>query len=507
MSTSARRSLVRCARPDRNARLRLLHKLASRAVGLDLAFPLATGRQGRRIYLDSTASTLMLDVVRDALDKYGPYYSNTHSLVHFGARISTAEYGWAHEMVLRFVNADPETYTSFFVGSGTTGGMNRVARTLAGLRPERDVVITTIMEHHSNDLPHRKHAKEVVHIPAAMGTQSAVDLSQLERALDRHRGRVNYVTVTGVSNVTGIINPVHDIAALAHRHGAMIVVDGAQMVAHLPVKMGGHSDPARDLDILVFSGHKVYAPGSPGAVVARKDLFSKLEPEEVGGGMVEDVWIDRYTATAMLPDREEAGTPNIPGAIGLAASLCALDTVGMDLVYEEECALIAHAMERLKVIEDVVIYGDGDFKRCERAGAVSFNIRGIHHALTAAVLNDYFGIAVRNECFCAHPYVREIITEMLAAEDDALSAEDLEALAELQRGMVRASLGLYTTEADIDALTAALDDISARRDFYAGQYEETGAGDFRHKTYRFEPQRYFSIEGAVGAWFGRPAAQ
>ncbi len=487
--------------PDRAAKLRMMNKLAGQAVGLDLAFPLATGKTGRRIYLDSTASTLRLQVVEDVLNRYQPFYSNTHSLVHFGAQVSTTEYGWAHDMVLRFTSADPATYTAFFVGSGTTGGINRVARTLKQKRPDRDVVITTIMEHHSNDLPHRKHFGKVVHIPASMGTRSAVDLGGLKKALEENSGRVNYVAVTGVSNVTGIINPIYEIAALAHQHGALIVVDGAQMVAHLPVQMSGHADPSRNLDVLVFSGHKIYAPGSPGAVVARSELFQDLEPDEVGGGMVDDVWIDRYTPTARLPDREEAGTPNIPGAIGLAAALYALDRVGMDLVFEEECELVSYALERLRAIEGVVIYGEADLKLCERAGAISFNIRGIHHALTAAVLNDYFGIAVRNECFCAHPYVREMITEMLAEEDEDLSVEQLEALAELQRGMVRASFGLYTTHADIDALVAAVGDISARRDFYAAQYDEDESGAFKHKVFKFDPAQHFSIAGAVDAWF------
>ncbi|MGH7453504.1 MAG: aminotransferase class V-fold PLP-dependent enzyme, partial [bacterium] len=293
----------------------LLEKLAREVIGLDVQYTLATGEHTRRIYLDSTASTLRLKVVQEVLDKFQPYYSNTHSLLHFGARLSTKEYQWAHEMVLEFVRANPEIYTAFFVGSGTTGGMNRVARTLREKRPERDVVITTIMEHHSNDLPHRKHFREVVHIPAAMASRQGgigcVNLRRLEETLREHAGKVNYVAITGVSNVTGIINPIHEIAAMAHQHGALIVVDAAQMAAHVPIQMSGHANPAQDLDVLVFSGHKIYAPGSPGVVITRKDLFADLEPQEVGGGMVDAVYINRYTQSQKFPDREEAGTPNI----------------------------------------------------------------------------------------------------------------------------------------------------------------------------------------------------
>ena len=162
-------------------------------------------------------------------------------------------------------------------------------------------------------------------------------------------------------------------------------------------------DATHDIDVLVFSGHKIYAPGSPGVVVARKELFSGVEPQEVGGGMVEDVWLDRFAPTAKLPDREEAGTPNICGSVGLATALYALYRVGMDTIAQEESELISYVLSRLGEIDDVVIYGDNDADRYKRAGALSFNIKGVHHALTGAVLNDYFNIAVRNECFCAHP--------------------------------------------------------------------------------------------------------
>ena len=138
-----------------NAAKANFEKIKSQAVGLDAEYKLATGETTRRIYLDTTASALRLGVVQDALDKFQPFYSNTHSVLHFGAKLCTMEYEWVHDMVLKFVRADPEIYTAFFAGSGTTAGMNRVARTLREKRPEREIVITSIMEHHSNDLPHR----------------------------------------------------------------------------------------------------------------------------------------------------------------------------------------------------------------------------------------------------------------------------------------------------------------------------------------------------------------
>jgi selenocysteine lyase/cysteine desulfurase len=480
----------------------LLEKVSRDAIGLDAEYTLASGETTRRIYLDSTATTLRLRVVHEALEKYQPYYSNTHSILHFGAKLSTHEFRWAHDMVLEFVHAAPELYTAFFVGAGTTAGINRVARTLREKRPERDVVITTIMEHHSNDLPHRKHSPEVVHIPAQMAKTSIgqVHLERLAEALEQYGERVNYVAITGVSNVTGIINPVQKVAELAHAHGALLVVDAAAMAAHLPIHVSGNANPAHDIDVLVFSGHKVYAPGSPGVVVTRKDLFAGLEPQEVGGGMVDDVHINRYLMMDRFPDREEAGTPNISGAIGLAASLYALSRIGMETVAREEKATIEYAVRRLSEMSEVIIYGEKDCQTCERAGAVSFNIRKIEHALTAAVLNDYFNISVRNQCFCAHPYVREMITEVLAEEEDQLSDEELEAMADLHRGMVRASFGIYSTQADADALVAAVGDVIAKREFYEEQYDRTETGDYIHKTFRFDHTQVFSIRGTVDAW-------
>ena len=485
------------------SRQALLEKLARNVIGLDVRYTLANGERTRRIYLDSTASTLRLQIVQDVLEKFQPYYSNTHSLLHFGAKVSTKEYLWAHEMMLEFVRANPEIYTAFFVGSGTTGGMNRVARTLREKRPERDVVITTIMEHHSNDLPHRKHFREVVHVPAAMAAHSlgCVNLSRIEAALRENAGKVNYVAITGVSNVTGIINPIYDIAELAHRYGALIVIDAAQMAAHVPIQMSGHADSNRDLDVLVFSGHKIYAPGSPGVVITKKDLFLGIEPQEVGGGMVDQVYINRYTQTQKFPDREEAGTPNICGAIGLAAALYALNKIGMDFIAAEEDRLIEYALEKLSTVDDLIIYGETDMTQCQRAGAISFNLRNMDHGLTAAALNDYFNVSVRNECFCAHPYVREMVTMSLSAEAERLSDEELAQLAELHRGMVRASFGVYSTRQDVEALVAALQHISANKEFYQNQFERLPNGDYQHKTFKFDHKKVFGIKEEVDAWF------
>lgn len=478
---------------------RYLQRLRCEVVGLDIQYPVASGGTKRRTYLDSAASTLRLAIVQEILDRYQPHYSNTHSTLHHAARLSTTEYSWAHEMVLDFVGADPAQWMCFFAGSGATAGLNRVARTLRLARPGRDLVVTSIMEHHSNDLPHRKHFPEVIHVGSETTGNSigCVDMARMREVFQAHGARINYVAITGVSNVTGILNPIHEIAALAHRHGALIVVDAAQMAAHVPIRMSGHADPADDLDLLVFSGHKVYAPGSPGVVVARRELFAATEPEEVGGGMVDTVWLDRYTVSSSFPEREEAGTPNIPGAIGLGAALYALKRVGMETIAEEEDRLMAYALKQLSRVPGIAVYGASDPDRSRRTGAITFNLDGCHHAFTAAVLNDYFNIAVRNECFCAHPYVREMVIMSLEEEAAGLSNADLERLADERRGMVRASFGIYNTEEDVDTLVAALQSIFVRRDELLPLYERLANGDFRHRDFSLDAACIYSTRATV----------
>ena len=263
----------------------LLKKIRGDFIGLDTMYTLADGRRTRRIYLDSTASTLIMGSAHKAIQQFYNHYANTHSLLHFSAKISTQEYEWAHNRILSFLQADPEDYTCFFTGSGSTGGINRLARVFRDYNSEKEIAIISLMEHHSNDLPHRKHAKKVVHIPLDNhdGQPGCINVQFLENTLKQNQGNVSYVAVTGVSNVTGIINPIYDIAELAHSYDTFIIVDGAQMVAHLPVKISGHKNQNRNIDAFVFSGHKAYAPASPGTVICRKDILSSIEPEEVGG--------------------------------------------------------------------------------------------------------------------------------------------------------------------------------------------------------------------------------
>ena len=467
--------------------------------GLDTCYRLADGRAIRRHYLDSAASTLALGCARAVADELLRHYANTHSTLHFSARIASHAYHWAHGQVLRFVRADPNRYTAFFAGNGCTAPLNRLARLLAARRAERDVALVSLMEHHANDLPHRKHAGRVVPIPLTgqAPASGAVDLSALERLLERRRGQVNYVAVSAASNVTGIVNPVHDIAALAHAHGAWVIVDASQYLAHAPLSVSDTGAVERELDAVAFSGHKLYAPGSPGAAVVRRDLLEGCEPDEVGGGMVDDVSLADYQVTSRWPDREEAGTPNIVGAVQLGAVLNVLQRIGMGEIHAAEQRLLGRLLVELSAIPGVRIYGDPDPVRTPRLGVISFNLTGLEHGLVAAVLNDYHNVAVRNGCFCAHPYVRELLKPELWELEIDPDAEDAAALLKPWQGMVRVSLGLYTTDEDIDALLAGVRDLGARPDDYRSLYQTDAAGNFQHRTFHVPAESLFDPEAAL----------
>ncbi|HRD49080.1 MAG: aminotransferase class V-fold PLP-dependent enzyme [Candidatus Competibacter sp.] len=477
----------------------MLKGIHSDFIGLDTRYPLADGRVTRRHYLDSAASTLALRSARHVADELLRHYANTHSQAHFSARIAHHAYAWAHEQALHFVQADSERYAAFFAGSGCTAPLNRLARTLAAQRPERDIVLVSLMEHHANDLPHRKHARSVISIPLAgvAPRLGAVDLAALERVLEQHRGRINYVAISAASNVTGIRNPVHEIAALAHAFNAWIVVDASQHLAHAPLTMSDTGAAERELDAVVFSGHKLYAPGSPGVAVVRRALLEGYEPDEVGGGMVEDVHLGDYQITAQFPDREEAGTPNIIGAVQLGAALNVLQQIGMEKVHAAEQQRLQSLLAGLAAIPGVRIYGDPDLDRTPRLGAVAFNLDGLEHGLVAAALNDYHNVAVRNGCFCAHPYVRELLKPELWALDLDPDAEDVAALIQRRQGMVRASLGLYTTDEDLETLLAGICDLRAQPEYYRARYDADAEGNFHHRDFAAPAATLFDPAAAL----------
>ena len=476
----------------------LFEKIRSDFIGLDTEYTLVNGKKTKRIYLDTTASSLMMGVAYRSSYEFLKHYSNTHSLLHFSAKVSTKTYDWIHSRILDFVHADKNEYTCFFMGSGVTAGMNRIAKTFKRLRPERDMVLVSIMEHHSNDLPHRKHGGKVIHIPVN-DNMGGLDLNTIEKYLKQFHDRINYISVTGLSNVTGIINPINKIAKLAHSYGVYIIVDAAQMAAHVPIYMSGFDDKDMEIDALLFSGHKTYAPGSPGVIIARKSFMSAIEPEEVGGGMVDKVFPDNYFVSKTFPDREEAGTPNILGAITLGSAVHILDSIGMDLILEKDINLVNYAMNQMLINKDIYIYGDNDTSICPRAGTISFNIKDMDHGLVAAILNDYYNIAVRNECFCAHPYVEKMLHISHEEEISNLDCIDNNLAWNIEpwMGMIRASFGLYTKESDIDALIIALNDITENKQKFIQEYKLSKDGEYIHKSFTFSSKDFFSLTGTI----------
>ena len=251
-------------------------------------------------------------------------------------------------------------------------------------------------------------------------------------------------------------------------------------------------DQNRSIDFFVFSGHKTYAPGSPGVLIARADLLDKLAPEFYGGGMVAEVSRYDYQVSEQLFDKEHAGTINIPGIFMLASALAFLNKIGMSTIYQQECELTDYLINTLQKHKEIKIYADT--LNVQRVGAVSFNISGMPHELLSLILNDYFAIAVRNDCFCAHPFVREcLVDELWEIEDEA----DLP----LYQGMVRASIGLYSTKEDIDALNQALTSIIAQREYYISQYQRTLGDHFKHNSFTMDTQAHFNITRTLDACF------
>lgn len=442
-------------------------------IGLDTSYPVAGGGSKPRIYLDSAAATLMWEPAHRFGRQFFSHYSNTHSSIHHAARISTDVVEWSRRQILSLLGADPDEYLCFFAGSGSTAGFNRLAGLFQKAADQREIVLVSGMEHHSNDLPHRHHGR-VEYIAVEPG--GGLSVESFEELLEKHRGRVRYATFCAVSNVTGIINPVEELTRIAHKNGVPVIVDGAQAIAHEKICLSP-GDGRAQVDAFVFSGHKLYTPGSPGVVVIKRSLLDELSHTvEYGGGMVDDVYYDDYETVRDPVARQEAGTLNIPGIAMLGATANLLGRIGMEKVENHERELQAYALDRFRRIAGIRIYGDTDLQRSPRLGAFAFNVRGLPHSLTAAILNDYFAIAVRNHCFCAHPYVRELLRPDFVDMPVDGDGEELEAMALDYRGMVRVSFGMYSEKNHIDRIAAALEEICADSDSFISAYRKSDSG-------------------------------
>jgi cysteine desulfurase / selenocysteine lyase len=384
------------------------------------------GGARRLVYLDSAATTQKPALVIEAI---GAYYRKLNANVHRGAYDlavrATEAYEAARRAVAAFVGA-PDADGVVFV-RGTTEALNLAASSLGRLKVHAgDTIVVTAMEHHSNLIPWQLLAQErdARLVMVELTADGRLDVESYRRALE---ARPKIVAFTHVSNVLGTINPVAELTRLAHDAGAVVVVDGAQAVPHLPVNVA-----ALGCDLYAFSGHKMLGPMGIGALVGTPAILDAMPPYQGGGEMIRTVH-DTTATYAPPPHKFEAGTPNVEGAVGLAAAIEYLGALGMESVAAHERALTAYAIERMGAVDGVRIYGPA-----ERAGVVSFTLSDIHpHDLATIV--DSEGVAVRAGHHCAQPLMRRL--------DVAATA--------------RASFYIYNTREDVDALVGALEKARA----------------------------------------------
>jgi cysteine desulfurase / selenocysteine lyase len=430
----------------------LIEKLRAEVTGNDVQVPLLSGGTRSYVNLDNASSTPTFRPVVEKVDEFLRYYSNVGRGTGFKSEIATWAYGESRKTIGRFLGANPDTDT-IIVTRNTTESLNRLA-TLFPFKPD-SVVLTTLMEHHSNDLPWRRRAR-VVH--AGINPDGSLDLDDYAAKLKEHRGKVALVAVTGASNVSGWVNPIHQLARLAHEAGARIAIDGAQIAPHRQIDMRKPDDPEH-LDFVAFSGHKAYAPYGIGILAGDKSMLSAPEPALVGGGVVDLVTLDTIVWRG-LPGREEAGTPAVVGAIAMAAAINLLDAAGWDAIVRHENALTDYALDRLGRIPGVRVYGKAKAGGSgDRIGVIAFSVDGKPDQLVGAVLAYEAGVGARCGLFCAHPYVFALLGVGERATEMACDSASCGRIADLP-GVLRASFGLYNDKTDVDALCDCLEAIA-----------------------------------------------
>lgn len=378
------------------------------------------------IYLDNGATTQKpRQVVESITDEYYSVNANVHRGVHFLSQQATNLHEASRETVRKFINA--RSISEIVFTRGTTESINLVASTFADSQmKEGDEVIVSVMEHHSNIVSWQLQAarKGIVLKVIPMNDRGELLLDEYEKLFSP---RTRLVSVAHVSNVLGTINPVKEMIATAHAHGVPVLIDGAQSIPHMPIDVQD-----LDADFYVFSGHKVYGPTGIGVLYGKETWLDKLPPYQGGGEMIKNVSFE-HTTFNELPFKFEAGTPDYIGSTALAKALDYVSAIGMDKIAAYEHELTVYAMNRLKEIPGMRIFGEAEHK----GGVISFLVGNIHH-FDMGTLLDRLGIAVRTGHHCAEPLMHRMGIE----------------------GTVRASLGLYNTKEEIDALAAGIERVS-----------------------------------------------
>lgn len=377
------------------------------------------------VYLDNAATTQKPRAVVEAItNEYYSVNANVHRGVHFLSQQATDLHETARETVRKFINA--RTTAEVVFTRGTTESLNLVAASYGqAFLHEGDEVILTVMEHHSNIVPWQflRERTGIVIKVVPMDDAGHLDLEAYEQLFTPH---TRLVCVAQVSNVLGTINPVKQMAQIAHAHGAHILVDGAQSVPHFAVDVQD-----MDCDFLVFSGHKVYGPTGIGVLYGRESLLDQMPPYQGGGEMIARVSFDR-TTYERLPFKFEAGTPDYVGSHALAVALNYVSHLGMDQIHAHETDLTRYAMEQMQLIPQMHLFGTTQ----DKDAVISFNVGNIH-PLDLGTLLDRLGIAIRTGHHCAQPLMQRCGVE----------------------GMARASFALYNTRAEVDALVAGIDRV------------------------------------------------
>lgn len=383
------------------------------------------------VYLDNAATTQKPAAVLQKLtDYYHHDNANVHRGVHTLAERATRDYEAAREKVRSFINAK-ETAEILFT-RGTTTSLNWVARSFGdSFVNEGEDIVISYMEHHSNIIPWQQLAerKKANLIYIDITPEGFLDLEDAKRKITNN---TKVVAIAHVSNVLGVINPIAELTKLAHQHGAVMVVDGAQSVPHMPVDVQELA-----ADFYAFSGHKMMGPTGIGVLYGKREWLDQMEPVEFGGEMID--FVDLYESSwKELPWKFEAGTPNIAGAIALGAAIDYLEQIGLTEIHEYEASLVEYVLPKLQAIDGLTIYGPQDAKA--HTGVIAFNLEGIHPHDVATAL-DMEGVAVRAGHHCAQPLLKYLQVPATA----------------------RASFYLYNTQADADRLIEA---IQATKEFF-----------------------------------------
>lgn len=374
------------------------------------------------VYLDNAATTQKpLQVLQAVENYYKTDNANVHRGVHTLAERATASYEAARQKVADFIHARSSREILFT--RGTTTSLNWVARFAEETLQPGDEVILSIMEHHSNIIPWQEACRKTgAKLRYVYLKDGVLDMERLRELLT---SQTRFVSIAHVSNVLGIVNPVKEIAQLAHEVGAYMVVDGAQSTPHMAIDVQD-----LDVDFFAFSGHKMLAPTGIGVLYGKEEVLNRMSPVEFGGEMIE--LVREQTATwKELPWKFEAGTPNIAGAIGLGAAIDYMNDLGMNAIQRHESELMAYVFPKLQAIPGLTIYGSPDVTK--RTGVISFNLDDLHPHDVATAL-DYEGVAVRAGHHCAQPLIAHLGTT----------------------ATVRASFYIYNTKADCDTLVEAL---------------------------------------------------